>query len=151
NAMVQSRPSSAEQDGKWSTGLCECWGDMDDCCCAFWCLPLFVFKTNRRAGGCPSLPLLDCVGCGTPASLAMRAAVRERYVLLHCTKFLFGNDLQQLCNCKHEYSYTKRHPHTNIHAHDPMPTHTLTFHPYDPLPKPCELVAISIFSQHQTN
>lgn len=41
--------------------------------------------------------------------------------------------------------------HTNIHTHDPMPTHTLTFHPYGPLSKPSELAAISIFSQHQTN
>lgn len=41
--------------------------------------------------------------------------------------------------------------HTNIHAHDPVPTDTLTFHPYDPLLKPSGLAVISIFSQYQTN
>ncbi|XP_053485359.1 PLAC8-like protein 1 isoform X2 [Ictalurus furcatus] len=35
--------------------------------------------TSRAAGGCVCLPLLDCVSCVPPASLAMRAAVRERY------------------------------------------------------------------------
>lgn len=144
----------------------------------------------------PHLPLLDCVRCGTPACLAMRVAVKERYgievklnhsfndinlqkhvrilwqetknaiintyshiishvsiiVLLYCTKFLFGSDLQQLR--KHKYSYTKRHPrmrtqtsthmtqcpHTHLHS-----THMTLFQ------KPSELAAISIFSQHQTN
>ncbi|XP_073692747.1 placenta-specific gene 8 protein-like [Garra rufa] len=87
--VVQSQPGLAELDSKWSTGLCECWGDMEDCKCLFTVLMVMLlgflvpafscFEDNRVTGGCPCLPLLDCVGCGTPASLAMRAAVRERY------------------------------------------------------------------------
>ncbi|KAI4896813.1 hypothetical protein NFI96_029271 [Prochilodus magdalenae] len=77
--VVESQPGPVVQDGQWSTGLCECYGDVGDCCFALWCLPLFVCKTSRAAGGCLCLPLLDCVGCVPPASLAMRAAVRERY------------------------------------------------------------------------
>ncbi|XP_041926746.1 PLAC8-like protein 1, partial [Alosa sapidissima] len=50
-----------------------------DCCCAVCCLPIFACKTAGAAGVCPCLPLLDCVSCLPPASLAMRAAVRERY------------------------------------------------------------------------
>ncbi|KAF7706525.1 PLAC8-like protein 1 isoform X2 [Silurus meridionalis] len=75
---ISSQPGTVP-DGKWSTGLCECWGDMGDCCFALWCLPVFACKTSRAAGGCVCLPLLDCVSCVPPASLAMRAAVRERY------------------------------------------------------------------------
>ncbi|XP_072544884.1 placenta-specific gene 8 protein-like [Salminus brasiliensis] len=78
-SVVRSQPGPLVQEGQWSTGLCECYGDMGDCCFALWCLPVFVCKTSRAAGGCLCLPLLDCVGCVPPASLAMRAAVRERY------------------------------------------------------------------------
>ncbi|XP_058250062.1 cornifelin homolog B-like isoform X2 [Hemibagrus wyckioides] len=76
--VVRSQPGPVS-DGQWSTGLCECYGDMSDCCFALWCLPVFACKTSRAAGGCVCLPLLDCVSCVPPASLAMRAAVRERY------------------------------------------------------------------------
>ncbi|KAF3836882.1 hypothetical protein F7725_004346 [Dissostichus mawsoni] len=43
------------------------------------CLPVFTCKVTRAVGACACLPLLDCIGCVPPASLAMRASVRQRY------------------------------------------------------------------------
>ncbi|KAJ8389283.1 hypothetical protein AAFF_G00121480 [Aldrovandia affinis] len=77
--VVQSQPGGAREMGEWSTGLCNCCEDKGECCFALWCLPVFACKTTRALGACPCLPLLDCVGCVPPASLAMRAAARERY------------------------------------------------------------------------
>lgn len=78
--VVQVQPESRAQDaGQWSTGLCECYKDVGDCCFALCCLPVFTCKVTRAVGACPCLPLLDCIGCVPPASLAMRASVRERY------------------------------------------------------------------------
>jgi len=48
-------------------------------CFALCCLPVFTCKVTSAAGACPCLPLLDCISCVPPASLAMRASVRERY------------------------------------------------------------------------
>lgn len=48
-------------------------------CFALCCLPLFTCKVTKAVGACPCLPLLDCIGCVPPASLAMRASVRQRY------------------------------------------------------------------------
>ncbi|XP_061566292.1 cornifelin homolog B-like [Cololabis saira] len=72
----RSRGDGADQ---WSTGLCECYKDMGDCCLALWCLPVFTCKVTRAVGVCPCLPLLDWVSCVPPASLGVRASVRERY------------------------------------------------------------------------
>lgn len=106
--VVQIQPKSRIQEaGQWSTGLCECYKDIGDCkcpnvtfsisvilflctvswpsvcvcagCFALCCLPVFTCKVTSEVGACPCLPLLDCIGCVPPASLAMRASVRERY------------------------------------------------------------------------
>ncbi|XP_035861056.1 uncharacterized protein LOC116042281 isoform X2 [Sander lucioperca] len=78
--VVQVQPESRVQEaGQWSTGLCECHKDVGDCCFALCCLPVFTCKVTSAVGACPCLPLLDCIGCVPPASLAMRASVRERY------------------------------------------------------------------------
>ncbi|XP_063042970.1 cornifelin homolog B-like [Engraulis encrasicolus] len=77
--VVQSQPQAVVKEGQWSTGLFDCTEDMGDCCFATCCLPIFACKTAGAAGVCVCLPVLDCVGCLTPGSLAMRAAVRERY------------------------------------------------------------------------
>ncbi|KAG7256220.1 hypothetical protein CRUP_035848 [Coryphaenoides rupestris] len=76
---VQPRRALPGQQGQWSSGLCDCWQDMGDCCLALCCLPVFTCQVSRAAGVCPCLPLLDCLGCVPPASLAVRAAVRQRY------------------------------------------------------------------------
>ncbi|CAG12707.1 unnamed protein product [Tetraodon nigroviridis] len=52
-------------------------------CFALCCLPVFTCKVTSAAGACPCLPLLDCIGCVPPASLAMRASVRQRYGIPH--------------------------------------------------------------------
>ncbi|XP_077961796.1 placenta-specific gene 8 protein isoform X2 [Gasterosteus aculeatus] len=78
--VVQVQPESrVQEEGQWSTGLCECHKDVGDCCFALCCLPVFTCKVTSAVGSCPCLPLLDCIGCVPPASLAMRASVRERY------------------------------------------------------------------------
>ncbi|XP_073479372.1 cornifelin homolog [Aquarana catesbeiana] len=75
------------QPNAWASGICDCCEDMGVCCCAFWCFPCFQCKTVSDFGECLCLPLLD-PGClaytGSsmvcpPISMAMRAAVRERY------------------------------------------------------------------------
>uniref|UniRef100_A0A3Q1ARK6 Uncharacterized protein n=1 Tax=Amphiprion ocellaris TaxID=80972 RepID=A0A3Q1ARK6_AMPOC len=55
------------------------WMIVDCCCFALCCLPVFTCKVTSAVGACPCLPLLDCIGCVPPASLAMRASVRQRY------------------------------------------------------------------------
>lgn len=77
--VVQSQPERVGADGQWSTGLFDCTDDMGGCLCAMCCLPIFACKTAGEVGVCPCLPLLDCLSCLPPASLALRAAVRERY------------------------------------------------------------------------
>ncbi|KAI1898572.1 hypothetical protein AGOR_G00073730 [Albula goreensis] len=77
--VVRSQPGGSVELGEWSTGLCDCCDDINDCCFALWCLPVFACKTTSALGACPCLPLLDCIGCVPPASLAMRATVRQRY------------------------------------------------------------------------
>ncbi|KAE8278932.1 hypothetical protein D5F01_LYC22514 [Larimichthys crocea] len=78
--VIHAQPKSMVQEaGQWSTGLCECYKDVGDCCFALCCLPVFTCKVTRAVGACPCLPLLDCIGCVPPASLAMRASVRQRY------------------------------------------------------------------------
>ncbi|XP_010886036.1 cornifelin homolog B [Esox lucius] len=77
---LRAQPESmVPKRGEWTTGLCDWWQDMGDCCCALWCLPVFACKTTSAVGACPCLPLLDCISCVPPASLAMRASVRELY------------------------------------------------------------------------
>ncbi|XP_077598467.1 placenta-specific gene 8 protein-like [Stigmatopora nigra] len=78
--VIKAQPQKSDQEvAQWSTGLCACHQDMGDCCFALCCLPLFTCKVANMAGIFPLLPLLDCMGCVPPASLAVRASVRERY------------------------------------------------------------------------
>ncbi|XP_069807447.1 cornifelin homolog [Dendropsophus ebraccatus] len=86
-AVSQSTSSNMVSPNEWSTGVCDCCDDMGICCCAFWCFPCFQCKTVSDFGECICLPIMDpgCFGyIGTsavcpPISMAMRAAVRERY------------------------------------------------------------------------
>ncbi|XP_075061080.1 cornifelin homolog [Mixophyes fleayi] len=71
----------------WASGVCDCCDDIGICCCALWCFPCFQCKTANDFGECVCLPLLDPICAGyignslmcPPVSMAMRAAVRERY------------------------------------------------------------------------
>uniref|UniRef100_A0A8C7X2N2 Cornifelin n=1 Tax=Oryzias sinensis TaxID=183150 RepID=A0A8C7X2N2_9TELE len=96
--VVQLQPRIRVQEAEqWSTGLCDCYKDMGDCCFALCCLPVFTCKVTRAAGACPCLPLLDCIGCVPPASLAVRASVRERYgIKFACPPCVWVDFLQAL-------------------------------------------------------
>lgn len=77
--VIEEQPESQASEGQWSTGLCDCFQDKGDSCFALCCLPVYTCKVTWSVGACPCLPLLDCISCVPPASLAMRASVRERY------------------------------------------------------------------------
>ncbi|XP_069806703.1 cornifelin homolog B-like [Dendropsophus ebraccatus] len=68
----------------WSSGVCDCCDDMGTCCFGFWCFQCFQCATTSDFGECLCLPLLECSWIGynlnvPSVSLAMRAALRERY------------------------------------------------------------------------
>ncbi|KAJ3585047.1 hypothetical protein NHX12_013770 [Muraenolepis orangiensis] len=63
----------------WSSGICDCFDDLPQCCLAFWCLPCFTCKTSYEAGECVCLPLLDVFGLIPPITTALRVSVRHRY------------------------------------------------------------------------
>ncbi|XP_029437786.1 cornifelin-like [Rhinatrema bivittatum] len=84
---VTPRTVTVVRGTDWSTGLYDCSDDWGICCCAFWCFSCFMCRTASQFGECMCLPLLDpfCLGylgspvpCA-PGSMAMRAAMRERY------------------------------------------------------------------------
>ncbi|XP_066444559.1 placenta-specific gene 8 protein-like isoform X2 [Eleutherodactylus coqui] len=72
---------------RWDSGICDCCDDCGVCCCALWCFPCLQCGTVSDFGECRCLPLLDpcvmgyigCSGVLPPITIAMRAAVRERY------------------------------------------------------------------------
>ncbi|XP_034407006.1 cornifelin homolog B-like isoform X1 [Cyclopterus lumpus] len=67
------------EDDEWTSGICECCLEMNDCCYGFWCCPCFACRTSRLLGHSLCLPLLDVCGCIRPISTAMRVHVRQRY------------------------------------------------------------------------
>uniref|UniRef100_A0A667ZTR1 Placenta-specific gene 8 protein-like n=1 Tax=Myripristis murdjan TaxID=586833 RepID=A0A667ZTR1_9TELE len=64
---------------KWTSGICDCFEDLPQCCLACWCLPCFTCKTSHEAGECVCLPLLDAYGLIPPMTLSLRVSVRQRY------------------------------------------------------------------------
>ncbi|XP_061922880.1 cornifelin homolog A-like [Entelurus aequoreus] len=64
---------------QWSSGICDCFQDLNFCCFACWCLPCFTCKTSVDAGECLCLPLLDTFGIIPPITTALRVSVRQRY------------------------------------------------------------------------
>ncbi|XP_048883603.1 cornifelin homolog B-like [Brienomyrus brachyistius] len=72
------------QSSQWSTGICDCFDDMADCCCGFWFLPCYACKVSKDHGECTCLPLLEFAAFGYGAcipaiSLAVRVSVRRTY------------------------------------------------------------------------
>ncbi|CAN9500892.1 unnamed protein product [Ophioblennius macclurei] len=74
----------------WSSGLCDCFEDASTCCYGFWCCPCLACTVSGRFGENNCLPLCDVCSpailafCGIPlfvppATLSMRAAMRNRY------------------------------------------------------------------------
>ncbi|KAJ8275420.1 hypothetical protein COCON_G00071720 [Conger conger] len=78
--IEQPKPvTDAVENSQWSSGVFDCWGDMNTCCFVFWCCPCFACKTTREYGQCLCLPLLDICGIVPPITFAMRVSLRERY------------------------------------------------------------------------
>ncbi|MBN3289487.1 CNFN protein, partial [Polypterus senegalus] len=85
--VIQAQPSAlivqTSHQSNWSTGLCNVCADISVCCCGLFCMPCLQCQTTSNFGEGCCLPLLDpCILSGSslsPVSLAMRAAIRERY------------------------------------------------------------------------
>ncbi|XP_042368501.1 plac8 onzin related protein 4 [Plectropomus leopardus] len=78
--MTQPRPLiMTTTSNQWTSGICDCFQDLPQCCLAFWCLPCFTCKTAHEAGECLCLPLLDAFGVIPPMTTALRVSVRQRY------------------------------------------------------------------------
>ncbi|XP_051284932.1 placenta-specific gene 8 protein [Dicentrarchus labrax] len=89
NNQPQAPTLVAVQSNQWSTGICDCFDDLNVCCFAYWCFPCFACNTTSEFGECCCLPLLDLMwnavqmmfvpSCTPPVSMSMRVAVRTRY------------------------------------------------------------------------
>ncbi|XP_068437130.1 cornifelin homolog B-like [Clinocottus analis] len=79
-SVVSRQPaaSSSEEDD-WTSGICECCLEADECCLGFWCCPCFACSTSRSLGHGLCLPLLDVCGVIRPITTSMRVHVRQRY------------------------------------------------------------------------
>ncbi|XP_007231248.2 placenta-specific gene 8 protein-like [Astyanax mexicanus] len=88
--VVQPAPKAVPRVTFWTTGLCDCCQDMNNCCFAFWCCPCHACSTTEKFGENRCLPLVDICGpavmaafgvaiCVPPVALSMRVAVRYRY------------------------------------------------------------------------
>ncbi|XP_041864857.1 cornifelin homolog B-like isoform X1 [Melanotaenia boesemani] len=81
--VVSTQPqtvSTFNAAADWSSGICDCCQDMNQCCFAFWCFPCFACKTSKDFGQCLCLPLLDVFGCFIhPITMSMRVSMRHVY------------------------------------------------------------------------
>ncbi|KAK0155998.1 Cornifelin A [Merluccius polli] len=80
--MVDNQPKPfivTSSSSYWSSGICDCFEDLPQCCLAFWCLPCFSCKTTYEAGEPLCLSLLDCCGVLPPVNASLRVAIRHRY------------------------------------------------------------------------
>ncbi|KAJ0003852.1 hypothetical protein NQD34_010066 [Periophthalmus magnuspinnatus] len=64
---------------EWSTGLCHCCSDGDQCCRSCWCFLCISCQTVKLRGQCLCLPLLDMCSVIHPIAMTLRATTRERY------------------------------------------------------------------------
>ncbi|CAL9685180.1 unnamed protein product [Knipowitschia caucasica] len=64
---------------EWSSGICDCFHDVPQCCFAFWCFPCFTCVTAKKYGECLCLPLLEYICCFPAISTSMRTSMRQRY------------------------------------------------------------------------
>ncbi|XP_077117598.1 cornifelin homolog [Ranitomeya variabilis] len=85
--VITTQTVTISQSPRWGSDLCDCCDDCGICCCAMWCFPCMQCDTASDFGECLCLPLLDarlmgylwCCGICPPVTIAMRAAIRERY------------------------------------------------------------------------
>ncbi|XP_067347850.1 cornifelin homolog B-like [Channa argus] len=83
STVIISQPqpmTEAQNTQHWTSGICDCWDDVPECCFAFWCCPCFACKTSKKYGEHLCLPLLYLFGVCVPAiTMSMRVSMRQRY------------------------------------------------------------------------
>uniref|UniRef100_A0A3B3E250 Plac8 onzin related protein 2 n=2 Tax=Oryzias melastigma TaxID=30732 RepID=A0A3B3E250_ORYME len=82
--LVISQPQpvmESRESQEWSSGVCDCFQDVPQCCFAFWCFPCFACINSRKFGEALCLPLLEMFFGGSipPITLATRVSMRHRY------------------------------------------------------------------------
>ncbi|XP_066446186.1 placenta-specific gene 8 protein-like [Eleutherodactylus coqui] len=85
--VITTQTMTTSQATGWDSSICNCCDDCGICCFAWWCFPCMQCNTVREFGECCGLPLIDlhltgydcCCAVCPPITIAMRAAVRERY------------------------------------------------------------------------
>ncbi|XP_030635119.1 cornifelin-like [Chanos chanos] len=82
NSSVMQQPQNTVINtfsNQWSTGICDCFDNIPECCYAFWCMPCYACMISEKHGECLCLPLLDGFGLFPPATMAMRVRMRYLY------------------------------------------------------------------------
>ncbi|XP_062306422.1 cornifelin homolog B-like [Osmerus eperlanus] len=87
--VIVQQPAASTQK-VWTSGIWDCFQDMNSCCLGFWCLPCAACQTSAQFGESTCLPILDFLAsawialCGMPISvppvaLSLRVAMRHKY------------------------------------------------------------------------
>uniref|UniRef100_A0A3B4Y704 Cornifelin-like n=1 Tax=Seriola lalandi dorsalis TaxID=1841481 RepID=A0A3B4Y704_SERLL len=81
NQQPQPQPPTlvAVQSIQWSTGICDCFDDLQICCFGLWCCPCLTCTTSTNFGECFCLPLLDNIILCPIVAMSMRVAMRYHY------------------------------------------------------------------------
>uniref|UniRef100_A0A3B4VBP2 Plac8 onzin related protein 6 n=1 Tax=Seriola dumerili TaxID=41447 RepID=A0A3B4VBP2_SERDU len=78
--VTQPRPYiMTTVSNQWTSGICDCFQDLPQCCSGFWCFPCLACATTAYFGECFCLPLMDMITLCPVVSMSMRVAMRYHY------------------------------------------------------------------------